>query len=130
MIARELVAVPEYAGEVIQGLLSRPKHLPCKLIYDDRGSPGDAPARIEEVVLQSESPSARDLATGLIEGNPVGPSLRERGGVSTDALRDALAAALAREMGDRPARVTLRALVVSARARSAPVRAPGGIGVA
>jgi len=97
---------------------------------DGSGPAGDAPARIEEVALQSESPSARDLATGLIEGNPVGPSLRERGGVSTDALRDALAAALAREMGDRPARVTLRALVVSARARSAPVRAPGGMGVA
>lgn len=93
------------------------------------GLADDAPARIEEVVMQSESPTARDLATGLIEGNPVGPSLRERG-LSTDALRDALAAALARELGDRPARATLRALVVSARARSATVRAPGGVGVA
>jgi SAM-dependent methyltransferase len=93
------------------------------------GPAGDAPARIEEVALQSESPAARDLATGLIEGNPVGPSLRERG-LSTDPLRDALAAALAREMGERPARVTLRALVVSARARSMPVRAPGGVGIA
>jgi SAM-dependent methyltransferase len=89
-----------------------------------------APARIEAVALQSESPAARDLATGLIEGNPVGPTLRERGGVSTDALRDALAEALAREMGDRPARVALRAFVVSARARSMPVSAPGGLGVA
>jgi SAM-dependent methyltransferase len=91
------------------------------------GGAGFVPARIEAVALQSESPTARDLATGLIEGNPVGPSLRERGGVSTDALRDVLAAALAREMGDRPARVSLQALVVSARARSMPVRAPGGI---
>ena len=94
------------------------------------GGASAAPARIEAVALQGESPATRDLATGLIEGNPVGPSLRERGGVSTDALRDALAEALAREMGDRPARVALRALVVSARARSMPVRAPGGLGIA
>lgn len=91
---------------------------------------GHAPARIEAVALQGESPAARDLATGLIEGNPVGPVLRERGGVSTDALRDALAEALARETGDRPARVALRALVVSARALAMPVRAPGGVAIA
>ncbi|HYV84540.1 MAG TPA: methyltransferase domain-containing protein [Patescibacteria group bacterium] len=94
------------------------------------GANDRAPALVEEVALQGESPTARDLATGLIEGNPVGPSLRERGGVSTDALRDALAAALAREMGERPARAALRALVVSARALPLPVRAPGGLGVA
>lgn len=94
------------------------------------GANDSAPARIEPVTLQGESPAARDLATGLIEGNPVGPTLRERGGVSTDALRDALAEALARETGDRPARVTLRALVVSARALSMPVVAPGGLGIA
>jgi SAM-dependent methyltransferase len=87
-------------------------------------------ARIAGVVLEGQSPAARDLATGLIEGNPVGPSLRERGGVSTDALRDSLAAALASEMGDRPARVALRALVVSARATLMPVGAPGGVGLA
>lgn len=38
MIARELVAVPDYAEEVVQGLLAHPKRLPCKLFYDDRGS--------------------------------------------------------------------------------------------
>ena len=94
------------------------------------GANDRAPALVQEVALQGESPTARDLATGLIEGNPVGPSLRERGGVSTDALRDALAAALAREMGERPARAALRALVVSARALPLPVRAPGCLGVA
>jgi SAM-dependent methyltransferase len=93
------------------------------------GAEDGSVAGIEEVVLEGRSPATRDLATGLIEGNPVGPTLRERG-VATDAIRDAIAAALAREMGDRPARVALRALVVSARARSMPVRAPGGIGVA
>jgi L-histidine Nalpha-methyltransferase len=38
MIARELVAVPAHADEVMNGLMSRPKTLPCKLFYDDRGS--------------------------------------------------------------------------------------------
>jgi dimethylhistidine N-methyltransferase len=38
MIARELVAIPDYAAEVVRGLTSRPKHLPCKLLYDERGS--------------------------------------------------------------------------------------------
>jgi len=38
MIARDLVVLPEYAAEVRTGLLSRPKQLPCKLFYDDRGS--------------------------------------------------------------------------------------------
>jgi dimethylhistidine N-methyltransferase len=38
MIARELVAIPEYAAEVVRGLSSRPKTLPCKLFYDEQGS--------------------------------------------------------------------------------------------
>jgi dimethylhistidine N-methyltransferase len=38
MIARELVPVPDYAAEVIRGLSMRPKTLPCKLFYDERGS--------------------------------------------------------------------------------------------
>jgi L-histidine Nalpha-methyltransferase len=38
MIAHELVALPAYTDEVIRGLTSRPKTLPCKLLYDDRGS--------------------------------------------------------------------------------------------
>ncbi len=38
MIAREVVALPQYAEEVIDGLLSQPKWLPCKLFYDAAGS--------------------------------------------------------------------------------------------
>src|SRR5258708_37267759 len=38
MIARELVALPGYADEVVQGLASPRKTLPCKYFYDDRGS--------------------------------------------------------------------------------------------
>jgi L-histidine Nalpha-methyltransferase len=38
MIAREVVALPQYAEEVTEGLLSQPKSLPCKLFYDAAGS--------------------------------------------------------------------------------------------
>lgn len=38
MSAPQLLPVPGYMAEVVEGLRSRPKHLPCKLFYDDRGS--------------------------------------------------------------------------------------------
>jgi len=38
MIARDLIAPLPYAMDVEQGLLSRPKSLPCKLFYDRTGS--------------------------------------------------------------------------------------------
>ncbi|HXY02466.1 MAG TPA: L-histidine N(alpha)-methyltransferase [Terriglobales bacterium] len=38
MIARELVALPLYSEEVLEGLTSDPKSLPCKLFYDNCGS--------------------------------------------------------------------------------------------
>jgi L-histidine Nalpha-methyltransferase len=38
VIARELVAPPQYAEEVAEGLLGQPKWLPCKLFYDAAGS--------------------------------------------------------------------------------------------
>ena len=38
MIARPLVSLPEYADEVVRGLSSARKTLPCKLFYDARGS--------------------------------------------------------------------------------------------
>ena len=36
--ARELIALPDYADEVVRGLIARQKTLPCKLFYDDIGS--------------------------------------------------------------------------------------------
>jgi L-histidine Nalpha-methyltransferase len=38
VILREVVALPQYAEEVAEGLLSQPKTLPCKLFYDAVGS--------------------------------------------------------------------------------------------
>jgi L-histidine Nalpha-methyltransferase len=38
MISRAPIAVPAYTDEVVHRLTSRSKTLPCKLLYDDRGS--------------------------------------------------------------------------------------------
>jgi L-histidine N-alpha-methyltransferase len=38
MIARELITLPSFAGDVEEGLSSSPKTLPCKLFYDQAGS--------------------------------------------------------------------------------------------
>ena len=38
MIARELVVIPSYANDVLEGLSASQKKLPCKLLYDARGS--------------------------------------------------------------------------------------------
>jgi L-histidine N-alpha-methyltransferase len=66
--ARKLVTVPDYADEVVLGLTSWPKTLPCKLFYDDVGSalferitelPEYYPTRTELEILQN---SSREIA--------------------------------------------------------------------
>jgi L-histidine Nalpha-methyltransferase len=49
MIARALVTLPAYTDEVVNGLTSARKTLPCKLFYDDRGS-----ALFEEITRMPE----------------------------------------------------------------------------
>ncbi len=71
---------------------------------------------IDDVALQSTSPSARELATGLVEGNPAGTEIRERGAVRVETVIAAVAETLTREFGDRPVRLPLRAIVASGRA--------------
>jgi L-histidine N-alpha-methyltransferase len=75
MIAREPVPLPAYIDEVVLGLTSRPKTLPCKLFYDDRGSqlfeeitrlPEYYPTRTEFEILQD---SAREIVQAA--GTPV-----------------------------------------------------------
>jgi L-histidine N-alpha-methyltransferase len=75
MIARELIAVPQYAGEVERGLTSSPKSLPTKLFYDAAGSelfeaitglPEYYPTRTEFAILEEHaSEMARLAGTGL-----------------------------------------------------------------
>ncbi len=75
MIAREIIAVPQYAVDVERGLTSSPKTLPTKLFYDARGSelfeaitelPEYYPTRTELEILQEHSAEiARSAGTGL-----------------------------------------------------------------
>jgi L-histidine N-alpha-methyltransferase len=75
MILHEPVPLPPYIDEVVLGLTSRPKTLPCKLFYDDRGSqlfeeitrlPEYYPTRTEFEILQD---SAREIVQAA--GTPV-----------------------------------------------------------
>jgi ubiquinone/menaquinone biosynthesis C-methylase UbiE len=86
---------------------------------------GFAEVRVEPVALRGESPSARDLARGLVEGNPVSQAIRDRGTVEIGTVAAAVEKAVARELGDRPVRIPLHALVATARAGAARPRPSG-----
>ena len=71
--------------------------------------------RIERLALEGTSPSAADAAVGLIEGNPIFGEIMRRRPAALDDIKAAVAASLARELGDRPLRAPLRAVVATAR---------------
>jgi ubiquinone/menaquinone biosynthesis C-methylase UbiE len=81
---------------------------------------GFTEVRIDPVSLRGECAAARDLARGLVEGNPVGEAIRERGGIDAAEVVEAVARVLAREFGDRPIRIPLHAFVLTASAGPAP----------
>jgi L-histidine Nalpha-methyltransferase len=102
MILHEPVPLPPYIDEVVLGLTSRPKTLPCKLFYDDRGSqlfeeitrlPEYYPTRTELGILQD---CAKEIVAAA--GTPV--SIVELGaGTATKT------SALLRAFGRRQLRV-------------------------
>ena len=65
------------------------------------------------VRFTAEAPSARHAAIGLVRGNPILAAIEERGTVGADEIIEAVAAALARELGDGPMRAPMLAYVVS-----------------
>ena len=71
--------------------------------------------RCERVAKQGQSPSAAEAATGLVEGNPVYGEITQRRPEALAEIKAAIAANLARELGDRPLRAPLRAFVATAR---------------
>jgi L-histidine Nalpha-methyltransferase len=75
MIGRELIAFPAYSDEVLRGLTSRPKRLPCKLFYDDRGSQlFDAITRLPEYYLtRTEFEILREYSGEMVQ--TAGPPL-------------------------------------------------------
>ena len=69
----------------------------------------------ERVTIEVAIPDAGRFASGLIHGNPVITEIEQRATASPDEIREALTAALVREFGDDPGRMSLRALFATAR---------------
>ncbi len=74
---------------------------------------------VERVAREGANPSAADAATGLIEGNPIYGEIMQRKPEALGEIKAAVAAALARELGEGPLRAPLHAFVATAR-RPAP----------
>ena len=68
------------------------------------------------VELTASSPAAADLAVGFVRGNPTHAEVNRRNAELVPAIEDAVAAALARDLGDHPVQCRLRALAYSGRA--------------
>jgi ubiquinone/menaquinone biosynthesis C-methylase UbiE len=70
--------------------------------------------------LEAESPSAEEVARGLVHGNPMINVLRERRETRIPEIEAAVAAAVAAQCGDDPVRARMQALICSAIRTSAP----------
>lgn len=64
--------------------------------------------------LPAVSPSAEEMARGLVHGNPVINALRERSESSIPEIEAAIAAAVAAQCGDDPVRAQMQALICNA----------------
>ena len=85
-----------------------------ELILDLLKTVGFSDSAITGLAKAGISPSAADVAKGLIEGNPVILEINQRGG-DVQAIETALAASVAARCGDNPVRSKLQALVCTAR---------------
>lgn len=68
----------------------------------------------DTVPAVTHSPSAREMATGLVTGTPMATAIRERGTIATDAVLDAVTAALTARFGAGPIAAPMRAIVYTA----------------
>lgn len=97
MIARELVVIPSYAEDVLRGLTARQKTLPCKLLYDQRGSElFEEITRLPEYYLtRTELEILRERSKEIAEAAGAPISIVELGAgtaTKTGTLLDAFAA--------------------------------------
>jgi len=67
---------------------------------------GIADSMIEAVAFPYERPAARDLAIGMVTGNPEIHEINERATTPAEEIIDAVAAAMAAEFGDSPLKAT------------------------
>jgi len=70
---------------------------------------------VTHVEKQGSSPSTAEAAIGLIEGSPIAAAIVERRADALEEVKQAVAAAVAAELGDPPVRIPLHAVVFSAR---------------
>ena len=127
--ALERNPVPRIAHETIAKFfpLDPPRFYTVPFGHPDGGAlqtllrdAGFTDVRCEVVRKQGESPSAAAAATGLVEGNPVYGEIMQRRPDGLGEIKAAVAANLARELGDRPLRAPLSALVASAQRPPSP----------
>lgn len=84
-------------------------------IRADLTAGGLADTALEVVRTEGQSPAAKALATGFVEGSPGLAEIQERGNAAVPDIVAAVAADLAQAYGDAPLRAPLEAIVVSAR---------------
>lgn len=98
--ARELIALPDYADEVVRGLIARQKTLPCKLFYDDLGS--ELFERITELAeyypTRTELEILRESSGEIAEAAGVGVSIVELGAGTATKTGTLLRAFVRRQM--------------------------------
>ena len=93
---------------------------PIKALMLDAGF-GDIEISIVRTVV--ECASFRDVAIGLVEGNPGIHEIRQRAGAAPEVVTQAVAEALRENFGEAPLRAPLQAIVFAAR-RSPVVSTP------
>jgi ubiquinone/menaquinone biosynthesis C-methylase UbiE len=85
---------------------------PLRTMLAEAGFEGIEVTHVEKT---GASASAADATTGLIDGNPILDAIMDRRPEALGDIKRATAAAIAGELGDPPARIPLRAIVLSAR---------------
>ncbi|MEY2494693.1 MAG: hypothetical protein QOJ45_1185 [Verrucomicrobiota bacterium] len=78
-------------------------------------SAGFREVRMEVVARTAEATRARDVAIGLVQGNPVAVAIAERDPSLLPIITNAVADAITRRFGEENIRAPMRAIVVQAR---------------
>ncbi len=84
---------------------------PLRELVSEAGFVG---CELQTVAHVAERPTAREVATGLVRGNPTINDVRERARGSVDEVIDAVEGALGNAFGSRPFRAPMQAIVVTA----------------
>jgi ubiquinone/menaquinone biosynthesis C-methylase UbiE len=111
------------AHETVAALFANPPdfyELPFSLHHQDEVAAmlrdaGFIDVEFAVVSKVGESPTSRDVAQGLIYGNPIVTAIRERNTIDIETVVDAIAKTIATECGNAPARAKMQAVIIRAR---------------